>query len=1208
VQVVRLWHTTGTNIESALTRMLKGRMMRGGKAGPDESSYVLTVAGDRRLDLVIEHRGNRVRVAGAGTAVDACVRLIHALDNSPDAAGIRTEAVPLKNTGSGHMHRAVEAIQTGAGAEAARPATGKRDSAVSMQKPPDDGSTPPAAGPEGQMPAEKPAEATKPGDGAEPDVEKAGLVGPVQVELLEGLDVLIVRGHRRDVEQVMAVIQQIERLAQVTEPAIEVYSLRHVDCEALAVLVDDLYGQIFEPRLGTLSVTALVKPNALLLIGQRGNVDKAIDLVKKLDRPVAPETQFRVFRLRHASAETLQLQVQEFYTARNALGVRATVTADFRSNSVIVMARPRDMIEVAALIEKLDTSTSESVNEIRVFKLENSLADDLAPILQDAIIGDGTTQRRTTGAQATPQLPGQAGAQTRRSQAAENKATMLSFLMVDARAQRRLKSGILTDVRITADSRANALVVSAPAESMPLLEALVRQLDQLPSAEAQIKVFTIINGDATSMVTMLETLFAQQAGTGRGAATDQLPVQVAKGEGESSLVPLRFAVDVRTNSIIASGTTANLAVVEAILLRLDESDVRNRKSLVYRLRNAPATDVANAINEFLRSERQVQQISPGLVSAFEQIEREVIVVPEVVSNSLIISATPRFYDEIIKLIEDIDKRPPMVMIQVLIAEVTLNDTDEFGVELGLQDSILFNRSILSDIVTTTTSVVDPNGTQTQTQNIVAANITPGFNFNGQPLGNSGSTSAQATGKTVATQAGTSFGVGRTNSQLGFGGLVLSASSESVNILIRALKETRRLDVLSRPQVMTLDNQPAFIQVGQEVPTIRGTTVNQTGQVNNIDYANVGLILGVTPRISPDGLVVMEIDAVKSAVGPEAEGIPVSISATGQVIRSPRIDTTRAQTTVSSLDGQTIVLGGLITKSKSTLHRRVPFLSSIPIVGNLFRYDNVTSARTELLIIMTPHIVQNEQQADKVKQAEAARMSWCLADVIKLHGDAGLRGRCDQWNDSETEVVYPDLQPSRETIPAPAGTPADQPETIPAPNGSPFAPEGAVPIVPGANGSPEQSGIVPGEPPPATSFLPAKERPPFRPLERLRQQFSKKPANQQAGFRQVQETRLTAGSRPVEDSQPILDPREMQDLRQARGPQRGQDFQPAQDSRPIYDSRPVQDFRPIDGRFTRESVPDDEQASPPLRPADRPGAQSRPVDPAEANPLRTLPPE
>ncbi len=121
--------------------------------------------------------------------------------------------------------------------------------------------------------------------------------------------------------------------------------------------------------------------------------------------------------------------------------------------------------------------------------------------------------------------------------------------------------------------------------------------------------------------------------------------QLAAAEGETYLVPVRFSVDIRTNSIIATGSQDDLAIIEALLLRLDEEDVEQRMNTVYRLKNAPAADVATAINEFLRSERVVQQAAPGLASPFEQIESEVVVVPEPVSNSLIISATPRFFEE-----------------------------------------------------------------------------------------------------------------------------------------------------------------------------------------------------------------------------------------------------------------------------------------------------------------------------------------------------------------------------------------------------------------------------------------------------------------------------------------------------------------------------------------------------------------------------------
>jgi type II secretory pathway component GspD/PulD (secretin) len=479
---------------------------------------------------------------------------------------------------------------------------------------------------------------------------------------------------------------------------------------------------------------------------------------------------------------------------------------------------------------------------------------------------------------------------------------------------------------------------------------------------------------------------------------------------------LRFTVDTRGNNIIAIGSDGDLKIVEALILRLDEAEASKRKSTVYQLKNSPAIDVATAINQFLQSKRIVELAAPGVTNPFDQLEREVVVVPEPVQNKLILSATPRYYDEISELIQRLDEQPPQVMIQVMIAEILLGNTDEFGIEMGIQDSVLFDRSLLGNLVTTTatTTTSTPAGVVTATsQDIVAATNEPGFNFNNQPLGNSGSSKALQNAGTVGGQGLSNFAVGRTNDELGFGGLVLSASSQNVSFLLRALQETRRLEILSRPQVLTLDNQQAFIQVGQRVPRIASTSVNQFGVQNQLTLENVGLIIGVTPRISPEGNVVMEIDAEKSKLGPEAEGIPIFIAQDGSVVRSPRIDTITAQATVSAADGETIILGGLIARSTRTRHRQVPWLGDIPILKYLFSYDYFDENRTELLIIMTPHIVRNPGDMERLKQAEFARMSWCEADIFAMHGDVFPRtGLMQDWQeeDDSVPVIYPDLDP------------------------------------------------------------------------------------------------------------------------------------------------------------------------------------------------------
>jgi hypothetical protein len=209
---------------------------------------------------------------------------------------------------------------------------------------------------------------------------------------------------------------------------------------------------------------------------------------------------------------------------------------------------------------------------------------------------------------------------------------------------------------------------------------------------------------------------------------------------------------------------------------------------------------------------------------------------------------------------------------------------------------------------------------------------------------------------------------------------------------------------------------------------------------------VGLILGVTPRISPEGMVVMEIDAEKSDVGPEAEGIPVSISG-NTVIRSPSFNTTMAQTTVSARDGETIVLGGLITRSTSKNERKVPYLADVPVLGNLFKYHITQNKRTELLIILTPHVVRTPEEGERIKRVESSRMHWCLEDVYQVHGDMGLSKNGGQ-------VIYPDSNPR--------GLPAGE-----------MPPPKPAKKKPGTEEAPGLEAVPPALPPPLPDVPPAK---------------------------------------------------------------------------------------------------------------------------------------
>ena len=185
----------------------------------------------------------------------------------------------------------------------------------------------------------------------------------------------------------------------------------------------------------------------------------------------------------------------------------------------------------------------------------------------------------------------------------------------------------------------------------------------------------------------------------------------------------------------------------------------------------------------------------------------------------------------------------------------------------------------------------------------------------------------------------------------------------------------------------LDNQEAQIQQGQLVPVVNGVNINQTtGSANPLVIQDeAGIILTVTPRISEDGQIVMQVIAEKSQYDLQ-NGVPLFTDAsTGNIITSPIKDVTTAVTTAKVQDGQTIVIGGLITESEDVLTAGVPYLKDIPILGNAFRFDSRRSRRTELLIFLTPRVVHNDADVELIKQVEMERMHFFEDEAERIHG-------------------------------------------------------------------------------------------------------------------------------------------------------------------------------------------------------------------------------
>jgi general secretion pathway protein D len=877
-----------------------------------------------------------------------------------------------------------------------------------------------------------------------------------------------------------------------------------------------LFGQQQAQPQASIAIIPLPRFNALLVGAPRVRFKEIEETLEKIDRPIGEQVKFKTFALTKANATRAAAIITQFYNQRfpgetltqNALRVQAEPS----TNTLVVQASPADLEEVGRLIDYLEKNVSNSVNEVRIVPLKNAPATDVVSILSQAI-NESISSVSITGA--APGQAGQPGAitgvqpgglfgqgqlgqglfgqQQRQGQqgiglgqtgfapgtagtagaaggtSIGNKSYTLRFVSRSL-GGKVFETGLLEDVSVLADSRTNNVIVFAPPAAMDLILALIRELDQPSSLGAEIKVFPLKRADATTTGNTLIQLFSAQAGTGLGGqpfgqagafgqqgfgqfgqqGLGQRPGQLQAGNlaFTGSILPIRVAIDTRTNSLIVAGARTDLIFAEAIITRLDAAEIRERQTEVYALRNSNATDIANSIQQYLNSE--VQVLSIGELTPFGQIEKQVVVVPEVISNKLILSGTPRGVAEVVRLIEQLDSEQPQVVIQVLIAQVRLDNNEEFGVEWGVQTPLLFRRSIFP---VTSQNLANPATPSGVTVNTTSPFGNPGFNFNTTgPLGNNVTVSPSA----IGAQGLANLGVGRLSPSAQVGGFVFSAGSDAVNVLIRALKTQGKIDVLSRPQVTAMANQTAQIQSGQIVPFINGFNVNQLGQLQPVvQQQQVGIILTVQPRISPDGYVVMRVDPQVSSLSNSTVNLAPGVNA-------PIIDITAASTTVHAMDGQTVVIGGLITRSDTRAENKLPWLGDLPYIGAAFRYRTMTKQRRELLILLTPRVVRTRAEAEAVKEEEAKKMNWALQEVNNIHGDIFSP---PQGCPLPGTLVEPE---ERLGPPAPLPTPAPQPGVAPAapPPASPGFMQPPTVVPPGSPSPPSPPKPNPQTPPAA----------------------------------------------------------------------------------------------------------------------------------------------
>lgn len=952
--------------------------------------------------LMIDQATHTVQLTGTAAVVSGWLNVVQALDVPQSATARRQFAyVP-----SGQQATILQQLQQSTGLRATA-----QPNVYQVLQASHNGSRPLRARTAGFQdeapPTEAPPESLTQDEGSGQGQQLPG--SSLQVSVDPTTNALIVTGTDEDIKNFQRLISQLGEQAMQTRPNADVVPLTNSNSQALGAVIQQLYTDVFASRFGPATVTAIAEPNALVVSGSPQAIEELKSIIAKLDvESDDVRGTFQVFRLQHIAATNAANRLSAFFRTTATLpgsaqggGFQGTgqaqpvlIIPDPRSNLIIMKGGSTELRQAKELLAEIDVVDGEYIKtqEVRVVQLRNSVATDMAQVIFAAINGGVSGATPVLGSQG--QFGGfgqqqQNQAQPNQDPSVANTALRLKLMSLDQNTG-VISSGILFDVKVVADASSNSLVITGPAESLPLVEALIRELDRLPDAETQLKVFTIVNGDAQQLFDMLNQLFTQQQQQGGfggvGAQNDGLTrLPLRSGSSDQTLVNLRFALELRTNTIIAAGSAGDLQVVEDLLTTLDRTNGDRFIKKVFRLSNAPAADTATTLTNTYNAEQQTLQQDPTTQAAIVNVRRRVVVQADEIQNHLIVIATPETMVEIEGLITALDRRPNMVSIQVMIAEVSLNLTEEFGVEFGVQDSIVFDRGLAG------TPVV-------------------GFPFNQAGIGNSLTGAGLASRENLAGQGLVNLGVGRTNAALGYGGLVLSAGNESINILLRALKDQGRLQVLSRPHLMTIDNLNARVQVGQRVPYFSGSFINPQGGVQNqVTLEDVGIILEVVPRVGPDGLITMLVNVTNSSIGSEAEGTVIATDPQGQPIRQAPINIIESITTAIARSEQTVVLSGLLRTNKQFSKRGVPILSDLPRLGPLFSFQSEREVRSELLIFLTPTVIHSHEDMAMLNQVEMDRMNWCFQDVMDLHGPIGNIFQGTFADGSGPEEVYPELR-------------------------------------------------------------------------------------------------------------------------------------------------------------------------------------------------------
>lgn len=473
---------------------------------------------------------------------------------------------------------------------------------------------------------------------------------------------------------------------------------------------------------------------------------------------------------------------------------------------------------------------------------------------------------------------------------------------------------------VVAEERTNSLIVTTTEQNQGLVDQVIKELDTEVKLESTTFIFPLDNARADQVSQLLRQAFGNRSGTGGNFNNAGAGNRNNNTQNRNNNFGRQGGGGGGNNFGGGGGGQLNNGM-EELLLDLPEgvdsgellTNVAVQQGGIFGQLFGGGQNQQNRNNQ---NRVPMGRNANGQLVPVQDLTGQVTVIPDQNTNSLIVVTTPENAALIRAILAQLDKIPEQVMIETMIVEASLDANTKLGVEWKFTQDKAF--------------------------------------------GNTGTTGT----------AQSNFGTNQSTAQ----GFKYTLTGGVLDAFINALKTDTKFNVLSTPKIFTSNNVQAQINISQRVPFVVSQRTDANGNITyNYDFEDVGIVLTVTPRITANGYVTMDV----SQTANDLQGFTS--------FNAPIVNQRQAETTVSVKDGETIILGGIIRNSVSSTVKKIPLLGDIPILGNLFKTTDKTNSKTELLVFLTPRLVRDSEDAKKMSEQEKLKLSKPTLDQINKAG-------------------------------------------------------------------------------------------------------------------------------------------------------------------------------------------------------------------------------